>query len=381
LTLAERMLQQSDQLTEQLRREEQARAQAQEAAQRAEEAALRRAGEAEAAARRRSIEAERLEAQRQFGQRELEMLRQAGAAERAAAGQAPGAAPSVMGAPGYEETIRVHPSGVPFAPINIYENLRPAEVANLRRQEGEVAKSTRQKLQEETNKARQTKADMDVAEAALRSIEKKGGQPTGGIYGFPVVGQAMQAFRTSQDPDAARFRTVAAQMQRNAYVPGEGQISNFERELFAQANLDLGRPMQTNFDLIDANRIASSRTIERAQFVDRYFAVNRTLSGADDLWQSYLDGNPILIRDQAGEIVKNPNRANSYEDWFRSREGQRVSGGAAPTPGRAATAVPTAPTQSMELTRQDVEEQAEMNGISVEEAARRLVQRGYTIKD
>jgi hypothetical protein len=293
-----------------------------------------------------------------------------------------------MGTPAFTEPLRIHESGVPLAPINIYEGLDPKEVATTRRQEFELAKSVRQKLQEETTKARQTKSDMDVAEAALKNIEKKGGQPTGGIYGLPVVGQAMQAVRTSQDPDAARFRTVAAQMQRNAYVPGEGQISNFERELFAQANLDLGRPMKTNFDLIDANRIASERTIERAQFFERYFAVNRTMSGADELWQTYLENNPILIRDQAGEIVKNPNRAKSYVEWFRSRQGQPAS----QAPARATTPASRAPGsdmsafdapagESMELTADEVVEQAEMNGITPREAARRLMEKGYTIKE
>jgi hypothetical protein len=75
LTLAERMLQQSDQLTEQLRREEQARAQAQEAARRAEEAALRRAAEARSLEELRQTGQTQREAQRQAGQIELEGLR------------------------------------------------------------------------------------------------------------------------------------------------------------------------------------------------------------------------------------------------------------------------------------------------------------------
>jgi len=279
-----------------------------------------------------------------------------------------------MGTPGYSEQIRLHPSGVPLAPINMYEGLDPKEAANTRRQEFELAKKLRQEIAANTDKQRKIKSDMDVAEQALKNIERKGTQPTGGVYGLPVIGGVAQSIRTSQDPDAARFRTVAANMQRNAYVPGEGQISNFERELFAQANLDLGRPMKTNYDLIEANRVAADRAIERAKFYDRYFAVNRSMSGADELWDQYLNANPILMRNEQGEIVSNPNRAKSYEEYFRS-----VAGG-----GRQMQEPSSARDETrgdMELTADDVVEQAELNNISVDEAARRLRARGYNIKE
>jgi len=219
-----------------------------------------------------------------------------------------------MGTPGFTEEIILHPSGVPLAQIDIYEGLQGKDLADTRKEEAALAKPVRQQLITDSNKQRTIKSDMDKAEQALKNIIAKGGQPTGGIYGLPGIGGIMQDIRTSQDPDASTFRTIAAAMQRNAYVPGEGQISNFERQLFAQANLDLGRPMQTNFDLIEANRIAAERAIERSKFFERYFSVNRTLSGADDLWEQYINNNPILIKDDKGQIVKNRNRANSYEE-------------------------------------------------------------------
>jgi hypothetical protein len=264
----------------------------------------------------------------------LESMKQAG---KAAGRAGPG---GMLGTPGFTEEIVLHPSGVPMAQIDIYEGMDPKSVADTRRQEFELAKPVRQQLVQAADKARKTKGDMDAAEQALKNIEKKGGQLTGGVYGLPVVGGVLQDIRTSQDPDASRFRTIAAAMQREAYVPGEGQISNFERQLFAQANLDLGRPMQTNYDLIEANKIASERALERANFYDRYFTVNRSLSGADELWTQYLENNPILIRNDKGEIVKNPSRFKSYVDYFRSVEGR--SQGGQRSPSRATG--PTSPT-------------------------------------
>jgi hypothetical protein len=98
--------------------------------------------------------------------------------------------------------------------------------------------------------------------------------------------------------------------------------------------------MQTNYDLIEANKIASERALERANFYDRYFTVNRSLSGADELWTQYLENNPILIRNDKGEIVKNPSRFKSYVDYFRSVEGR--SQGGQRSPSRATG--PTSPT-------------------------------------
>ena len=70
----------------------------------------------------------------------------------------------------------------------------------------------------------------------------------------------------------------------------------------------------------------------RWRYLERYFSVNRTLSGADDLWEQYINNNPILIQDDKGQIVKNRNRANSYEEYFRSIEGRRAGGGGSQAP-------------------------------------------------
>jgi hypothetical protein len=98
------------------------------------------------------------------------------------------------------------------------------------------------------------------------------------------------------------------------------------------------------------------------------------MSGADELWDQYLNANPILMRNEQGEIVSNPNRAKSYEEYFRS-----VAGGGQqmqePSSAREETR------GDMELTADDVVEQAELNNISVDEAARRLRARGYNIKE
>ena len=148
--------------------------------------------------------------------------------------------------------------------------------------------------------------------------------------------------------------------------------------------------MQTNYDLIEANRVAANRAIERAAFLDKYFALNRTLSGADELWEGYLNANPILMRNEKGEIVSNPNRAKSYEEYFGGMRGSSQRTAPSEEVENASSRFDTNQTpaetsrlesKAKELTYNDVVDQAEMNNISVEEAERRLRARGYTIKE
>ena len=249
-----------------------------------------------------------------------------------------------VGMPGYNNVLQVHGSGVPIAPINPYQGLDKKDQSRLRSQEFEAFKQVQRKDVEQAQKSREIIEQMDKAEIYLKRMASKG-VATGGALGLPFgIGRTLQDIRTSTDPDASGFRTVAARLQREAYVPGEGQISNFERELFAQASIDLGRPVDTNYDLIKAFRIANQRILERIDFFDKYFAANRTMVGANELWNQYLDENRILTKDANGNIVNNPNVATSYEEYFRSRAGQPMRpsiGASQPTP--MASPTPTAP--------------------------------------
>jgi hypothetical protein len=255
-------------------------------------------------------------------------------------------------APGYSSEIRVHPSGVPLAPIDPYEgivntkNFDAVLQGNQREKQEFVAK-----LRTENDKNVKTISSMNRAEAALKRMTQKafkraqdegkipkeatlnldtmtvsGGnmpQVTGGVLGLPVIGEFMQQILTSRDPDASLFRAEAANYQRGSYVPGEGQISNFERQLFAQAAIDLGRPLLTNLELIRATLEADKRQQQRLAFFEDYFAVNRTLSGAERLWTLYSESNPFVTVDARGNYKYNPNTTD-FRTWFASQEGQSL---------------------------------------------------------
>lgn len=226
--------------------------------------------------------------------------------------------PSVFGAPvpmqGGQPGQQVRSTvdsrtGVPYLMASPYQGLDPKSQATMFQDERKNYNKALEKQNEAVDKARKTLSAMDRAENALNKIE------TGGLYGVPVVGTPYQATRAAFNKDISDFDAVANEMQRQSYVPGEGQISNFERELFQRSNIGLGRPKETNQTIINAYRAASQNTIDRAEFLDRYFRTNKTMTGAQELWNIYLTANPILIEDQNKNVVLNPAR-KSYLEFF-----------------------------------------------------------------
>lgn len=258
-----------------------------------------------------------------------------------------------MKPPTYKGELQLDASGVPLAPRNPYEGISREKAydavvnANLKEYN-----ATMDKVRQETNKNSKLLLLVERAEGALKrmtvkafkkaqdegkipkdavldlnTLAVKGGgslNVTGGALGMPIIGEFLQQILTSKDADASLFRTAAAEYQRGSYVPGEGQISNFERELFKQQSIDLGRPVATNLELIRATLASSKRQMERMKFFEDYFQVNRTIAGAEQLWQAYSEANRFVTVDSVGNVRYNPN-VPSYQEWFKSKAGQDIS--------------------------------------------------------
>ena len=254
--------------------------------------------------------------------------------------------------PPYVAELNVPPSGIPRPPIDPLANAPSNKNFDaLLNASLKSAETVLDRARQENDKNATKLIQMDRAEGALKRLvlkkfnegKQKGQIPpnavlnldtfsvsganlpqvTGGVFGLPFIGEFFQQIKTSQDPDASIFRSEAANYQRGSYVPGEGQISNFERELFKQAAIDLGRPTITNVELIKATRESAKRQMQRMQFFEDYFTQNRTLAGAERLWRLYSDNNRFADLDAAGNIVYNPGAPN-YRTWFKAMQGRSI---------------------------------------------------------
>jgi hypothetical protein len=254
--------------------------------------------------------------------------------------------------PPYVAELNVPPSGIPRPPIDPLANAPSNKNFDaLLNASLKSAETVLDRARQENDKNATKLIQMDRAEGALKRLvlkkfnegKQKGQIPpnavlnldtfsvsganlpqvTGGVFGLPFIGEFFQQITTSKDPDASIFRSEAANYQRGSYVPGEGQISNFERELFKQAAIDLGRPTITNVELIKATRESAKRQMQRMQFFEDYFTQNRTLAGAERLWRLYSDNNRFADLDAAGNIVYNPGAPN-YRTWFKAMQGRSI---------------------------------------------------------
>jgi hypothetical protein len=237
--------------------------------------------------------------------------------------------------PPYVAELNVPPSGIPRPPIDPLANAPSNKNFDaLLNASLKSAETVLDRARQENDKNATKLIQMDRAEGALKRLvlkkfnegKQKGQIPpnavlnldtfsvsganlpqvTGGVFGLPFIGEFFQQIKTSQDPDASIFRSEAANYQRGSYVPGEGQISNFERELFKQAAIDLGRPTITNVELIKATRESAKRQMQRMQFFEDYFTQNRTLAGAERLWRLYSDNNRFADVDANWEYCLQP---------------------------------------------------------------------------
>ena len=252
----------------------------------------------------------------------------------------------------YVAELNVPPSGVPTPPINPMTKAGSNKSYDARLSTNlKAAESVLDRVRKENDKNVEKSMQADLAEAALKRLVlkkfnegKKNGQipqnatlnlndlsvnganlpqVTGGVFGLPFIGDFFTKIKTTTDPDAADFQKEAANFQREAYVPGEGQISNFERELFRQASFDLGRPVLTNLAILQGTREAAKRQMQRMQFFEDYYAQNDTIVGAERLWQIYSENNRFLSIDPYGKVTFNPGTTH-WKTWFRSKQGQSI---------------------------------------------------------
>jgi hypothetical protein len=107
--------------------------------------------------------------------------------------------------------------------------------------------------------------------------------------------------------------SIAGSLQTRDVPPGQGAVSNYERELFAQGVPDITKPGPVNQNIINGIRARRAQEVDRLSFMEAYLAQNRTLNGAAEQWQGYVQANPYSQTDQQGRLVLNPRRRNWRE--------------------------------------------------------------------
>lgn len=185
---------------------------------------------------------------------------------------------------------------------------------------GASTKERRQALQtERTSALKQMNVDDQGVLQARRMqddidrfmvIAKRHG--TSSLQGIPIAQQI-----TGLSQDAKEMDKISARLATLMRQPGWGRMTNYDLQLFQSATLGRDKPFETNERIADSLRAALTNQLDWNQFQHNYFAVHKTLQGARDAFDTYLDSNPIFDPTQPGQYQQNKGRVG-YKTWFRS---------------------------------------------------------------
>jgi len=153
--------------------------------------------------------------------------------------------------------------------------------------------------------------------ARFISLSKKVNAPgdwstgTGWLANFPGVRQA----QTALDSRFSEMDAITARLVPKLREPGSGATSDFDAKMFQRGTLDIGKPGPANEALGVGMQAAAANLIDKARFEEAYFKARKTLVGAQDAWQQYLEDNPIF--DPSAEGAEVPVLNQKRVNWKR----------------------------------------------------------------
>ncbi|QCG97384.1 hypothetical protein E6C67_26800 [Azospirillum sp. TSA2s] len=201
--------------------------------------------------------------------------------------------------------------GVPLADVDPYSDpkLSPKGKENLLLANQKAAEKRFADLQEAEDAARQQ------AQQYKRFLDLNDRVETGGKYAIPGA----QSIGSALDSDVSEMSSITAKIAPTLRAPGSGAVSDFDAKQFLRGTVGLDKPREANRAIATAGLAASQLTIDRGQFERAYFDANKTLSGADRAWQSYLNANPIFDPSaKEGALRLNSNR-KGWRDFFKAQ--------------------------------------------------------------
>ncbi len=127
------------------------------------------------------------------------------------------------------------------------------------------------------------------------------------------TGRFMGMMPAIGNPERQELEQIQNFMTLNNFKPGQGAISNVEREYMKGAGPSLMNDRQTNDNITQIMIGAAQNARDRAIFRQTWLENNRSLSGADAAWQKYVDSNPRFMPQKNGTIVENQRRVPPEE--------------------------------------------------------------------
>lgn len=177
-------------------------------------------------------------------------------------------------------------------------------------------------LRKEVSGAQNMRPLLEQMRSLARDIE------TGGAFAMPGAARVAGAF----DARIRRFESLTDQMTPLMRNGLPGAASDKDVAMFRSGAPSLDKPREANLAGIAAGIALSNRMGDYLAFMDAYGNENNTLRGSNEVWQRYINENPLFAEDARGLPVVR--RVPPWRNYFSGGLG---GGGRAPAPERRAT--------------------------------------------
>lgn len=167
-------------------------------------------------------------------------------------------------------------------------------------------------------------------------------QETGGLqHKIPFIkDQGGLGFLGGQDTELGEMNSISKGLQVGSVPPGQGAVSNFERELMAGNTPNIKNNGNVNANIRQTLLSAYQQDNDSLAFQEAYLNANGHLNGATEAWGKYVAQHAYTVETTTDKgdsrLVPNPKR----QDW---RQYFGVSGPA--QPASATRPPPTTPPQ------------------------------------
>ena len=124
----------------------------------------------------------------------------------------------------------------------------------------------------------------------------------------------------SWSPDYQELGQLENKLAMSNFAPGQGAMSNFEREKIGGAGPNRTNNRETNANIVAVLRGATKTMMDRADFHEWYLEQHGKLLGADKMWDAYVEQHPRYRSDKTGALTENVGRM-PWLEYFASAPG------------------------------------------------------------
>lgn len=213
------------------------------------------------------------------------------------------------------------------------ERTRASE-STLTREEAKKAVSRLEQLKSQGDSARTGLANLAQMRANRDKVSYEGsmffpGTRTAIGKTFPILG-ALPFIPDAEEAGAAEaVGSLATQMQLDFTNATKGAISDAEMRLFGTATPGMQMSDDGANKIFEGMEAGYERAKERSKFYEAYLKANRSLAGADEVWDTYVTQNPIMSKDvKTGDLVVNRANVGNWKNYVGSDADEVPVGGA-----------------------------------------------------